>query len=152
VPVGLSPQEALPGFATAFDEEAMKGHLQVALFGGDDAGYTVERCTPTRPLYVPGDCCVLRYQFEARNSASGGLVDPIVTARVFPDQATCAAYMREKVAPLAARMRGRSEVAAFTAPAAVIEPLNMVVHVWPIDGELPSLVEATDRRDRKSVV
>jgi Phosphotransferase enzyme family len=142
---GLSPQEALPGFATALDEEAMKGYLQEALFGSDPAGYTVERCTPRRPRYIPGEYCILRYHCEARNGASGAVVEPTVMARVFPDQGTCAAYMSEKLAPLVTRMRGRPEVAAFAAPATVIEPLNMVVHVWPIDGELPTLVEATDR-------
>jgi hypothetical protein len=43
-------------------------------------------------------------------------------------------------------MRGRPEVAALAAPAAMIDALNMVVHVWPVDGELPTLVDATDRR------
>ena len=111
--VGLSPQEALPGFATAFDEEAMKGYFQAALFGTDRASYTVERCTPTRPLYVPGECCVLRYRFQARNSRSGEVLEPIVMGRVFPSQSTCAAYMSDKLAPLATRMRKRPEVAAF---------------------------------------
>jgi hypothetical protein len=144
--VGLSPQEALPGLATAFDEDAMKGYFQAALFGTDRPRYTVERCTPTRPLYMPGECCVLRYRFQARNRTSGEVLEPIVMGRVFPNQSTSAAYMSDKLAPLAARMRGRPEVAAFAAPAALIEPVSMVVHVWPIDGELPTLVEATDRR------
>jgi hypothetical protein len=142
---GLSPLEVLPGFAAAFDVEAMKGYLQIALFGADRPRYVVERCTPIRPLYIPGECCIVRYEVEARNSTSGELLEPIVKGRVFPDQSTCAVYMREKLAPLAARMRGRPEVAAFAAPAALIAPLNVVVHVWPIDGELPTLVEATDR-------
>jgi hypothetical protein len=144
--VGLSPQEALPGFATAFDEEAMKGHVEAALFGADRPSYTVDRCTPTRPLYIPGECCVLRYRFQARNNTSGTVLEPIVMGRVFPNRSTCAAYMSEKLAPLAARMRDRPEVAAFAAPAAMIEALHMVVHVWPVDGELPTLVDATDPR------
>jgi hypothetical protein len=144
--VGLSPEEALPGLATAFDEEAMKGYVQAALFGTDRPSYTVERCAPTRPLYVPGESCVLRYRFQARNATSGDVLEPIVMGRVFPNRSTCAAYMSDKLAPLALRMRGRPEVAAFTAPAAMIEALNMVVHVWPVDGELPTLVDATDRR------
>jgi hypothetical protein len=143
---GLSPQEALPGLATAFDEEAMKEHLQVALFGADRPRYSVERCTPTRPLYIPGECCVLRYRFQARSGTSGTVLEPIVMGRVFPNRSTCAAYMSNKLAPLAARMRNRPEVAAFAAPAAMIDALNMVVHVWPIDGELPTLVDATDPR------
>jgi hypothetical protein len=144
--VGLSPQEALPGLPTAFDEEAMKGYFQAALFGTDRSRYIIERCVPTRPLYVPGECCLLRYRFRARNSTSGEVLEAIVIGRVFPNQSTCAGYMSEKVAPLAVRMRGRPEVTAFATPAAVIDALNMVVHVWPIDGELPTLVDATDRQ------
>jgi Phosphotransferase enzyme family len=124
----------------------MKGYVQEALFGTDGSSYTVERCTPTRPLYTPGECCLLRYRFRATNSASGEVLEPIVMGRVFPNQSTCAAYMSEKLAPLAARMRGRPEVAAFAAPAAMIDALSMVVHVWPVDGELPTLVDATDRQ------
>ena len=43
-------------------------------------------------------------------------------------------------------MRGRAEIAPFTTPVAMIEPLNMVVYAFPIDGELPTLVGATDRQ------
>jgi phosphotransferase family enzyme len=144
--VGASPTQALPGLTAAFDEEAMKGHVQRALFGADRPSFTVERCTPTRPLYVPGDSCMLRYRFRARDSMSGAVLEPLVLGRVFRNPSTCAAYMREKLAPVAARMRNRPEVAAFAAPAAMIDALNTVVHVWPVDGELPTLVDATDRR------
>ena len=143
---GLPPREALPGLATAFDEEAIKRYLQAAFFGTDRRDYTVEGCTPTRPLYLPGECCVLRYRFGARNRSSGAVLKPIVMGRVFPNRSTCAAYMRDKLAPLVVRMRDRPEVAAFAAPAAMIDALNMVVHVWPVDGELPTLVDASDRR------
>jgi hypothetical protein len=145
MPIEARPSEVLPGLATAFDEEAMKGHLQAALFGADSSDYVVERCTPTRPLYMPGRSCLLRYRFRARSRASGAVLEPIVTGRVFSNRPACAAYMSDKLAPVAARMRGRPEVAALAAPAALIEPLNMVVYVWPVDGELPTLVEATDR-------
>src|SRR5687768_3834573 len=124
----------------------MKGYVEAALFGADRPRYTVDRCTPTRPLYIPGECCVLRYRFQARNNTSGTVLTPIVMGRVFPNRSTCVAYMSEKLAPLAARIRDRPDVAAFAAPAAMIEALNMVVHVWPVDGELPTLVEATDPR------
>jgi Phosphotransferase enzyme family len=134
----------LPGLAGAFDEEAMKGHLQAALFGTARPTYTVERCTPTAPLYAPGEGCLVRYRFRATSNMSDEVLEPIVMGRVFPNRTTSAAYMADKLAPLAARMRGRPEVAAFAVPAALIEPLNMVVHVWPIDGELPTLVDATD--------
>jgi hypothetical protein len=144
MPIQAPPSDVLPGFASAFDEEKMKVHVQAALLGTDRSDYLVERCTPRRPLYMPGRSCLLRYRFRARSTTSGEIVEPIVTGRVFPDRLTCAAYMADKLAPVAERMRGRPEAAAFAQPAAVIEPLNMVVHVWPIDGELPTLVDATD--------
>lgn len=142
MPIELSAKEALPGLATAFDDEAMKGYLQEVLFGAD---YVVERCTARRPLYVPGESCLLRYRVAARNRASGEILEPVVTGRVFPDRSTCTAYMNEKLVPLVERMQGRPEVAAYAAPAAMIGPLGMVVHIWPVDGELPTLVDATDR-------
>ena len=139
----IAPHDALPSLATALTEEAMKGYMQETLFGAE-SGYSVERCAPTRPLYVPAEWCMVRYEVVARNHATGDVVDPLVTGRVFPDRAACEAYMDEKLAPLARRMRGRPEVAAFAAPAAVIEPLHMAAHVWPVDGELPTLVDVTD--------
>jgi hypothetical protein len=145
MPIESRPSDALPGLATAFDEEEMKRYLQSALFGTGGSEYVVERCTPTRPLLMPGESCLLRYRFEARNRTSGEILEPIVTGRVFRNPSTCAAYMSDKLAPRVARMRGRPEVAAYAAPAAMIEPLNMVVHLWPVDGELPTLVDATDR-------
>src|SRR5687767_10780937 len=121
----------------------MRGYLQAALFG-ENPSHTVDQCTPTRPLYVPGEYCLIRYRVRATNLASGDVVEPIVMGRVFADRSACTAYMSARLVPLAARMRNRPEMAAFAAPAAMIDALSMVVHVWPIDGELPTLVEATD--------
>jgi hypothetical protein len=146
---GVSPYDALPGLAAAMDEEAMRRHVGAALFGTAQDGWTVERCAPTRPLYVPGESCLVRYRFRARN---GTTIEPTVMGRVFADGEAATRYMREKLAPLATRMRGRPEVAAFATPAALIEPLHAVVHVWPVDGELPTLVDATDRAHMMEVL
>jgi hypothetical protein len=145
MPSEARPFEVLPGLATAFDEDAMTGHLQAALFGTDRPDYVVERCTPRRPLYMPDGSCLLRFRLRARSATTGTVLEPIVTGRVFPNRSACASYMSSRLAPVAKRMRGRPEVAAFVAAAAAIEPLNIVVYVWPVDGELPTLVEATDR-------
>ncbi|HEX9438570.1 MAG TPA: ABC transporter transmembrane domain-containing protein, partial [Roseiflexaceae bacterium] len=138
-------QRELPGLQIAFDAEAMRGYLQPVLFGKTQTRYTIERCTPGKAIYA-GDGCVLRYQLEVSDSASGQTLEPLVVGRIFQDQLACAVYMRDRLAPLAALMRDREEIAPFAAPVAMIEPLNMVVHVFPIDGELPALVGATDRR------
>src|SRR5439155_1469435 len=53
-------------------------------------------------------------------------------------------YLDSRLAPLARTMRGRPEVAPFATPVAVLEPLAMTVSLFPIDGELPTLVDVTD--------
>ncbi|MEO7908161.1 MAG: phosphotransferase, partial [Roseiflexaceae bacterium] len=90
--------------------------------------------------------CVLRYQLLVKNSSTGQKLEQIVVGRIFKEQLACALYMRDKLVPLATLMRGRPEMAPFTAPVAMIEPLNMVVYAFPIDGELPTLIGATDQR------
>jgi len=50
----------------------------------------------------------------------------------------------ESCVMLAAAMRGRNDVAPFSTRVATLEPLAMNVSLYPIDGELPTLVGATD--------
>ena len=137
-------QRELPGLATALDEQAMREMLQRLLFG-EDSQYAIERSNPGQAIYLGGDFCGLRYEMEVRDRASGKLLEPLVIGRMFQDRDTCAGFMHDKLAPVAARLRGRAELAPFAAAAALIEPLNMVVHTFPIDGDLPVLVDVTDR-------
>jgi hypothetical protein len=141
-------QEDLPGAQAAFDADAMRGYLQSALFG---AGYTIERCEPGQSVYT-GDSCIVRYQLDVKDSTSGQMIQPLVVGRVFSDQRTAAQYLHDKLAPLAERMRGRAEIAPFRTPVALIEPLNMVVYVFPIDGELPVLVDVTDPENMRALL
>ncbi len=138
-------QDELPGLPTAFDGESMREYLQLALFGKSHTRYRIERCAPGKAIYV-GDTCALRYELVVKETSSGQTFQPLVVGRIFQDQLGCALYMRDKLLPLATLMRGRAEIAPFTAPVAMIEPLNMVVYSFPIDGELPTLVGATDRQ------
>jgi ABC-type multidrug transport system fused ATPase/permease subunit len=138
-------QDELPGLPTAFDGEAMREYLQLALFGKSHTHYRIERCTPGKAIYV-GDTCALRYELMVKETSSGQTFQPLVVGRMFQDQLACALYMRDKLLPLATLMHGRAEIAPFTTPVAMIEPLNMVVYAFPIDGELPTLVGATDRQ------
>ena len=133
----------LPGLATAFDEQRVRAYLQEALFGKSHAQYRIERCAPGKALYL-GDCCVLRYQLQVSDEANGQTLQPLVVGRVFQSQLDSALYLRDKLAPLAKLMHGRAEIAPFATPIAMIEPLNMAVSVFPIDGGLPTLIGATD--------
>jgi ABC-type multidrug transport system fused ATPase/permease subunit len=138
-------QDELSGLPTAFDGEAMREYLQTALFGKSHTQHRIERCAPGKAIYT-GDACALRYELVVKETSSGQTFQPLVVGRMFQDQLACALYMRDKLLPLATLMRGRAEIAPFTAPVAMIEPLNMVVYAFPIDGELPTLVGATDRQ------
>src|SRR5215207_1557906 len=101
-------QQELPGTATAFDSAAMRGYLQAALFDTAHPSHTIERCEPGQSVYT-GDCCIVRYELDVKDSSSQQILQPLVIGRVFPDQATAAEYFRERLAPLAERMRGRKE-------------------------------------------
>jgi Phosphotransferase enzyme family len=138
-------QRELPGLAEALDEQAMRARLQTLLFGGDSR-YQIERCNPGQAIYLGGDFCGLRYEMEVRDQAGGALLEPLVIGRVFQDATACATFMRDRLAPVAARMQGRPELAAFAHAAGQIEALNMIVHAFPIDGDLPILVDLTDQR------
>ncbi len=138
-------QRELPGLAEALDEQAMRARLQALLFGSDSR-YQIERCNPGQAIYLGGDFCGLRYEMEVRDQVGGALLEPLVIGRVFQDGAACATFMRDKLAPVAARMQGRPELAAFIQAAGRIEALNMIVHAFPIDGDLPILVDVTDAR------
>jgi ABC-type multidrug transport system fused ATPase/permease subunit/thiamine kinase-like enzyme len=135
----------LPGIVAAFDGAAMRDYLQSALFGKSNTQYTIERCAPGKAIYQDG-ICALRYDLQLKDQSGGPPLKALVGARLFADQLACAVYLRDKLAPLVNLTRGRPEIAPFATPAAMIEPLNMVVYAFPIDGELPTLVGATDRR------
>jgi hypothetical protein len=141
-------QNELPGAQAAFDADAMRGYLQSALFG---AGYTIERCEPGQSVYT-GESCIVRYPLEVKDGVTGQVIQPLVVGRVFPNESSAAQYLRDKLAPLAERMRGRAEIAPFRTPVALIEPLNMVVYVFPIDGELPVLVDVTDPEKMRALL
>lgn len=138
-------QRELPALRTALDGAQMREHLQNALFGRNKAIYTIESCEPGKASYLDGEGCVLRYELQVRRNDSGGMIKPLVVGRLFRDQMSAAIFMRDRLQPVASLMRGRPELAPYAAPVAMIEPLTMVVHVFPIDGELTTLAAATDR-------
>jgi hypothetical protein len=133
----------LPGLAAALDEEAVRGHLQEVLFGAEPAS-TIERCNPGQAIYLAGGSCGLRYEMEVRDQATGELSETLVIGRVFRDRQACAEYLNGTLAPVARRVRHRPELRSFAAAATVVDALNMVVHAFPIDGDLPALVDVTE--------
>ncbi|MGH8904403.1 MAG: phosphotransferase [Egibacteraceae bacterium] len=125
-------QRELPGLVTAFDGKRMGALLGAAL------GTPITACSPGKATYLPGDSCLVRYQVQVASA------DHVVCGRVFPDRAASACYVQDQLAPLADRVVGRPELAPFSDLIAHIQPLAMAVSVFPVDGDLPMLVDATD--------
>jgi hypothetical protein len=135
----------LPGLRDALDEQTMRPRLQALLFG-ESQRYQIARCNPGQAIYLGGDFCGLRYEMEVNDIANQRMLEQLVIGRVFQQHDACAAFMRDKLAPVVERMRGREDLMPFVTPAAVLEDLNMLVHVFPIDGDIPAIGEVTDRQ------
>ncbi|MEN9936497.1 MAG: hypothetical protein RLZZ387_3076 [Chloroflexota bacterium] len=133
---------ALPGLARALDPEVMRDLLQAALFGRINPSATITRCKPGEAGVAPSGECMLRYKLTVESS-DGRTSEVLVSGRVMASQLDCALYMRDRLGPVVALLRGRPELALLRAPAAMLEPLNMVVYAFPVDGELPTLAAAT---------
>jgi hypothetical protein len=134
--------QELPGLRRALDPAFAGARLAELLA----AGYELQRCVPGKALYTPGEGCTVRYQLQLRESASGRRVDRLVGGRLFADPPDAAAYVRDRLEPLAARAGRRRDLVPFARPVALVEPLRLGLHVFPLDGDLPSLLEATDSR------
>jgi hypothetical protein len=127
-------QQELPGLATAFDGDQMRGLLSEAL------GAPIAFCRPGKATYLPGDSCILRYQLRLPSG------DYVVCGRVFPNPAASGRYLQDQLTPLADRVMHRPGLGSFSALSAHLKPLAMAVSVFPVDGDLPMLVDATDPR------
>jgi ABC-type multidrug transport system fused ATPase/permease subunit len=145
-------QRELPGLRAAFDTATMRQHIQSLLFGKARPQVMIDRCEVEQATYLPGEGVAIRYETKITDRGTGQTLTPIVVGMVFPSQLACALYMRDKLAPLVELMRGRPEIALFTTPAAIVEPLNMALHVFPIDGELPALVGATNPQHMRAIL
>jgi hypothetical protein len=124
-----------PSVAGALDPDAVSPHLSRALFGG----VALTSCRPHSALWEPGLGLSLRYGIRI----AGRDQEMLAVARVFP-AGGARAYYHHRLAPLADQMPAHPEVPAGCRPAGVVEALSMAVSLWPLDGELPGLMGATD--------
>lgn len=139
---GARLKRDLPGLDTAFDRTAMRGHLERVLID-EHSSARVSRCSLTSAILLDAECMVLRYELGIEDS-EGQTSSVLVTARLYPDSRRATEYEKTRLAPLAGQVSKRAELALFTTPVAVLQPLAMAVSAFPIDGELPSLAAATD--------
>jgi ABC-type multidrug transport system ATPase subunit/thiamine kinase-like enzyme len=135
-----------PTICTAFAAETMQAYLQSALIADAHEPYTIVRCKPGKASFLAGAGCLLRYNLQLEHVASKEQRSALVLARIFPKGEDAEIYLHQRLLPLVGQMRGRPEIEPFGQPVALIDDLNMAVSVFPIDGELPALIAATDRR------
>ena len=138
--------QKLPALAEAFDADKMKGILQGILFDRSNSAYTITECEPGKAIYLANHQCNMQFDLKTQENATGEVFNALVNAHLFPELADCKMFLKKNLIPIMRQMNGRPEVKPFSRPAAVIEPLKMVISVFPMDGMLPTLIAATDTR------
>jgi len=152
LPHGALFQEKVPALPEAFDAGRMTPALQEALLGSNESQYSILKCVPGKALYLPDHIVNMQYKLTILESASSQEIDTMVNARLFQDLDSCRTYLDQTLKPIAMRMEGRPETEPFARPVAIIEDLKMTLSVFPIDGLIPTLVEATDTHKIASIL
>jgi thiamine kinase-like enzyme len=145
-------REKVPALAEAFDAGQMKPALQETLLGSVEGQYAIVECVPGKALYLLDHTINMQYKLKIVNTSSNETISTLINARLFRDAAACSAFLHEVLVPVAMRMEGRPEIKPFANPVAVIEHLNMTLSVYPIDGLIPTLVDATDPNQVSSLL
>ena len=137
-------QEKVPALAQAFDADRMLRTLQDALIEPSDGKYSIVKCIPGKALYLPDHIINMQFKLTILDNASNEQIATMVNARLFQDLPECKSYLDTMLLPIAARMEGRPEIKPFAKPVAIIEHLKMTLSAFPIDGLIPTLIDATN--------
>jgi ABC-type multidrug transport system fused ATPase/permease subunit len=129
---------ALPGLGEALDLEVAARHLQGLL----TPEWDLESCRVDKVRLAVETGTTLRYRLHLRERRNGEVAERFVGARLFPGAEQAERYAAE-LAPVAARGVGGGE-SPFARPVDLVEPLHLVLHAFPLDPDLPGLVDAAD--------
>jgi Phosphotransferase enzyme family len=127
-----------PHLSAAMDGAVMRPLLQRLLLDGTEL--VADGCDRPK-AEVSGNFCWLQYPLQVRRP-SGDHDELLVLGVMFAEPDGAATFERDVLAPLAARLP-KSAGAAPT-PTGVLEPLRMAVSVFPVNGLLPTLVDAAN--------
>ncbi len=133
-------RRVLPGLAAAMDAATMAPLLEGLLA----PGAALEWCTPGKALVEPGSGATVRYRLGVREPTSGRVVERIVGGRVFPSGGAAEDWRERRLMPLTERLGRRADLAAFGSVVDVVERLGLVLHAFPLDPDLPGLIDVTD--------
>jgi ABC-type multidrug transport system fused ATPase/permease subunit/aminoglycoside phosphotransferase (APT) family kinase protein len=129
---------ALPGLGGALDLEVAARHLQGLL----TSEWDLESCRVDKVRLAVESGTRLRYRLHLRGRRSGEVAERFVAGRLFPAAEQAERYAAE-LAPRAAQVAGETP-RVFARLVDVVEPLHLVLHAFPVDAELPGLVEAVE--------
>lgn len=144
LPRSAQLQQNVPALAEAFNADRMKSTLQETLLGPAEGRYSIVECVPGKALYLLDHTINMQFKLNILDSTDNETMATLVNARLFQDAAACRAFLDEALMPVAARMDGRPEIKPFARPVGTVEHLNMSLSVYPIDGLIPTLVDATN--------
>ena len=114
--------------------------------------YSIVECVPGKALYLLDHIINMQYKLKILDNANNQTITTLVNARLFQDLSGCKTYLDNTLMPIAARMDDRPEIKPFARPVAIVEHLNMTLSVFPIDGMIPTLVDATDPNKIASIL
>jgi hypothetical protein len=145
-------REKIPALPEAFDAGRMSAAVQKALLDSKQSQYSILKCVPGKALYLPNHIINMQYKLTILDKDNSQEISTMVNARLFQDLDSCKTYLDQRLRPIAARMEGRPEIEPFARPVAMIEDLKMTLSAFPIDGLIPTLVEATDPHKIASIL
>lgn len=121
----------------------MARHLQAILDSRGSAGPRINGCWPGDVVFL-GNEAVVRYDVEVGGPEAGTLRRMLLSGRVLAGAAAAAGYARDRLAPLSARLDVTQPTATLGSASGVVADLGIAVYPFPVDPELPTLVEAVD--------
>jgi ABC-type multidrug transport system fused ATPase/permease subunit/thiamine kinase-like enzyme len=137
-------QQKAPALAEAFNNESMKAAIRAALFDPAIGDYSIVECIAGKALYLLDHVINMQYKLKILDGSNNQTIDTLINARLFRDLAAAKTYLDTILTPIAAGMDDRPEIKPFARPVAIVERLNMTLSAFPIDGLIPTLVDATD--------
>jgi len=136
-------RDRLPSLDAAFNPAAMTSRLQAALWGSKQAGFSIEKCSPGKAILLPDGICAMQHALEIRDHQQGNTFRTLVNSRLYPDSKDAETYFQDRLLPLLNRVDQHPVLTPFPAPAGVLEDMALVYAVFPVDGEIPTLLDAT---------
>lgn len=135
----------LPTLATAMDPDAMRGRLEETLLPSDGE-ITIRSVELAQAMYQPAGACTVRYAIEVATGDGSSSVTLLVGARVFKHRQSCDQWYRDALAPIGDRLANKPQSGPLAHAVGVVPDLRMALAVFPADGAIPALIDATDAR------